>query len=154
MDIRWDWLALPPQEAAAVVRDRIYARDRWGCYSTEEYVTVNGVFYWFDSLLEMLTFLATVEPLIFDAVEDGEVVKRLRALVDRQRTITGELRRNINAVTRGLFRIDWWGRGGELASSRSDFAQELRREFRDGGPTSPILPLEMRQWEEFIRTYT
>ena len=153
MDSRWDWLALPPQEAAAIVRNRSYGRDRFGCYSTEEYVTVNGVFYWFDSILEMLTFVATVEPLIFDQGEDGDVARELRAIVDRQRAITPELRRSINATSKGLFRIDWWGRGGELATSRTDFAQELRREFREGGPTSPILPVEMREWEKFIRKY-
>jgi hypothetical protein len=152
-DLRWDWLGIPAADAAAIVGDRIYGRDRWGCFSTEEYATVNGVFYWFDSVLEMLTFLSLVEPQVFDEKEDGEIVTRLRAMVSGERRLSPELRQRVNATARGLFRIDWWGKGGELATSRSDFAQELRREFREGGPTASITPAEMREWEKFIRRY-
>ena len=97
-----------------------------------------GAFHWFDGRSELLDFLfeffawyhpapSSMEPeAIAEAVQD--VITEFRA--GGGRDLEG-LRDELNDVMRHMWQIAWIGTLGELYSGDSDYARELRADYRE-----------------------
>ena len=155
---KWSWSGMSVEETVELVHERPYAPSMVGAMVIEDYANKGiGGFCWFESAEELVDYLTTVEPLIYDDEIAAERKPRFAAAAGGAPPLTEEARERVNEAARGLFIVAWWGRGEELASSDHPFAVGLREEFRDEdgdeGGKLPISSDEAEEWVEFVTTY-
>jgi hypothetical protein len=162
---KYDW------QSSGEMADRIPERDPamfpWGCYSKEKQDTYVGLFFWFESLHEMLTFIAEIEPATCLGCEedDPEAEEMTRMLVDiRERRLPlrrvslADLKGDLESVLGEYLSFHWIGRFADLCEGRGEFASDVAGQFLgddgDDASSPAVSPERRSDFIEFLRALT
>lgn len=172
----YDWEArLAQEETRWLASERSPLEYPWGYRGGSSFVLAAGprVFQWFKSPHEMLTWIAKVEPLIWElGPEDtqkvstacGDALQRLEAASGQ---IDEEIFQMAVDSLRSVMDVEWWGHFRDLCEGDSGLPVEIRREFRgeegeedeelenvvaDLG-AAPLSAEEQEEFAEFIREW-
>jgi hypothetical protein len=155
---RYQWQS--SLEKAKGVPSRDPRKYPWGYYSRDDYA---GVFFWFGSLHELLTYIATIEPVVCSDWElDNPQVEpmraRLKVILDRtfarKRIKLTELLNELQAAVAGDASLLWIGTFQDLCHAKGKFAADLVGEFLDEQDEPQIVPpVKIPEFIEFIGEY-
>jgi hypothetical protein len=161
----YDWQS--SGELADSINERDPVRFPWGCYSKEKQETYLGLFLWFESLHEMLTYIAEVEPSRCLEVErdDPEAEEMTRRLVDirehrlpLRRVSLADLKADLESVLGEYLSFHWIGTFADLCEGTGEFASDIVGQFLcdDGGETASqaVSPERRLEFIEFLRALT
>ena len=134
---------------------------KFGYYAGGSFVLDSlRTFSWFSDLNEMVKHLIEVEPAVYDwSDEDAAPVRaQLAELLDGLKAgqLTNELRSRVNGITKGFLKLDWWGTFEELTDGETEFAANLRSDFRDfeeNGAEGALTAAELDGFVAFLKEY-
>lgn len=115
------------------------------------------VFSWFETVDDLVQHLLEVQPLSYTMDEDDlaqyqSAIQPLLAELKKQ-GLSEPLKAEVNAAVRSTYVIDWWGSFDEIKSGPSEFARDLRSDFRgDAQGAQAIQEDEMEDFIEFLQT--
>lgn len=118
------------------------------------------VFQWFNSIEDMAVQLLECEPILYEISAEDFVLYRDRAsfLLNgiTVNDLSQERRDELNNISERFLSIDWWGTFSDLFSGDSEFARDLRIEFREDSEAADeraITEPEMDDFVSFIHQY-
>jgi hypothetical protein len=152
------------REMAEGVSERDPNRFPWGCYTKERQETYVGLFLWFESLHEMLTYLAEIELAIYlgDDDDNSEVKEMTQKLIDtRDRQLSprkislAKLKSELELVLGEYLSFAWIGTFTDLCEGKGSFAADVVGQFlsddEEEGATPAIPPDRQSEFIEFLR---
>ena len=161
----YDWQS--STELADSISERDPVRFPWGCYSKEKQETYVGLFLWFESLHEMLTYIAEIEPATCRGCEedDPEADEMTRRLVDirehrlpLRRVSLADLKADLESVLGEYLSFHWIGMFADLCEGMGEFASDIVGQFlcdNEGDTASQAVSPERRsEFIEFLRALT
>lgn len=118
------------------------------------------VFKWFSDVNAMVMHLVEAEPAVFElsGEEAGLVRTKLSEALEGVDlgSLTEELRRQVNDITKDFLTVEWWGDFDELKDGETIFAETIRSDFREAEESDKkgaLSDFELDGFVEFMKEY-
>lgn len=128
----------------------------YGYFSGGSFVLDSArVFMWFADVQELIKHIADCDPAVHDLDEDESLAfsNHVQRIFKVDNALSSENLELLNAAASSFLCVDWWGTFDELTRGDSEFARELRAEFREDESDSPIDDAEIDDFIELTRLY-
>jgi hypothetical protein len=131
----------------------------YGFFASDNAVGV-GLISWFKDVGEMMDFLLTVEPVIWDYEDEilKDYTNHISTIADKVRSagLSEDLRVNFNKFVENDFEIGWWGTFEDLLKDNNEFTQKTREDFIEmekEGVGDKIPEESIEEFIEWLKTF-